>query len=276
MSDGNALIELGKLAEPAKVLIEKVSDAVGGICKPWQIKRIAKAEIEAALIKAEGKLKIDDVEERGLLRVITQAGHRQKNIEQITAKAIPLLNEESMPNQIDDDWLAYFFNKCDLVSDKEMQTVWAKILAEEAKKKGSFNKRSLNLVSTLEKEDAELFSNFCGYVFKYEYYFPIVLDFSNEIYKKNNINFSSLNHLGSIGLITHSMGYEKIELPSEFSFRYFDEIVKFKLRGNNTNLEIGEALLTDIGQQLVTICGAKKVPGFIEYIKKYFGERIIS
>lgn len=49
---GNSLIDLGKLAEPATKLIEKVSDAVGGIAKPWQIKRVASAEAAAAKIAA--------------------------------------------------------------------------------------------------------------------------------------------------------------------------------------------------------------------------------
>ena len=49
MGEGGGLINLGDLSKPATVLIERVSDAVGGIAKPWQIKRIAKAETKADL-----------------------------------------------------------------------------------------------------------------------------------------------------------------------------------------------------------------------------------
>ena len=47
----NSLINLGDLLKPADTLIKKVSNAVGGFFAPWQIKRVAKAEAEAALMK---------------------------------------------------------------------------------------------------------------------------------------------------------------------------------------------------------------------------------
>lgn len=278
MSDGNALIEIGKLAEPAKVLIEKVSDAVGGICKPWQMKRVAKAEVEAAIIKAEGELQITEIEERGLQRLIIQEGKKQQNIEQITAKAIPLLGENSDPNQIEDDWMAHFFSKCDLVSDDEMQSLWAKILAGEATQKGSFKKRSINLVSSLEKEDAHLFTELCGFGFIFGNFTPLVFNPNDEIYNSHNINFSTLNHLDSIGLITFNpiSGYARQNLPSEFTIGYFDEVINIKLKPNESKINIGKVLLTDIGQQLSTICGAKKIPNFIDYVKPKFGERVVN
>ena len=44
MGSNNSIVNLGDLSKPATVLIEKISDAIGGIFKPYQIKRIAKAE----------------------------------------------------------------------------------------------------------------------------------------------------------------------------------------------------------------------------------------
>jgi hypothetical protein len=46
MSD-QSLINLSELSKPATVLIEKISDALGGVFKPFQIVRVAKAEAEA-------------------------------------------------------------------------------------------------------------------------------------------------------------------------------------------------------------------------------------
>jgi hypothetical protein len=48
----HSLINIGELAKPATVLIEKISDAVGEIYKPYQAKRVAKAETEAELTSA--------------------------------------------------------------------------------------------------------------------------------------------------------------------------------------------------------------------------------
>ncbi len=40
MTEGTSLVNIGELSKPATVLIEKISDAVGGIAKPWQIRRV--------------------------------------------------------------------------------------------------------------------------------------------------------------------------------------------------------------------------------------------
>jgi predicted DNA binding CopG/RHH family protein len=50
------------------------------------------------------------------------------------------------------------------VSDEDMQSVWAKILAEEAKKPGSFSKRTVAFVETLDKDEANLFNELCRFV----------------------------------------------------------------------------------------------------------------
>jgi hypothetical protein len=57
----NALVKVEGLTKPATVLIEKISDAVGGIFKPYQIIRVAKAEAEAERIRAESQIEITDL-----------------------------------------------------------------------------------------------------------------------------------------------------------------------------------------------------------------------
>src|ERR1700674_3498245 len=131
---GGGIINLGELSKPATVLIEKISDAVGGIAKPWQTVRVAKAEARADLIRTQTKIEISEIEHRALLRMVREEGKRQENIESITAKAIPHLAPDSKPEEVDDDWITHFFERCRLVSDAEMQSLWAKMLAGEANK----------------------------------------------------------------------------------------------------------------------------------------------
>jgi hypothetical protein len=56
----NSLFNLGDLTKPATVLIEKISDAVGGIFKPHQIVRVAKDEAAADQIRAESQIQISN------------------------------------------------------------------------------------------------------------------------------------------------------------------------------------------------------------------------
>jgi hypothetical protein len=131
MSDPTALISLGDLTKPATVLIEKIAEAVGGGFRPYQIKRVARAEAEADKIKALAGVEISEIQQRALVRMIGEEGKKQKNIEDITAEALPKLNDTAKPEEIENDWLANFFEKCKLISDKEMQSLWASLLATQ-------------------------------------------------------------------------------------------------------------------------------------------------
>src|SRR5690349_16709473 len=107
--EGGPLINFGDLGKPATTLIEKVSDAVGGIAKPWQIRRTAQAEADAEIIRAEARIQISEIERRAIVRMVREEGHKQENIESITGKAIPDLNPDAKPENIEKDWLTHFF-----------------------------------------------------------------------------------------------------------------------------------------------------------------------
>jgi|GEM_PF-4402779 len=69
MDENTSLINIGELSRPATVLIEKISDALGGIFKPYQIVRVAKAEAQADRVKAEGQIEISDLQRRAFHRI---------------------------------------------------------------------------------------------------------------------------------------------------------------------------------------------------------------
>ncbi len=146
MNDLN-LINLGKLTKPADTLVKKVSNAVGGLFASPQIKRIAKAEAEAALIKAQSEIAITDLHRRAVHRWIEEEATQQKNMEDITAKALPQLNANANPDSIEDDWLVNFFDKSRIVSDDEMQGLWSRVLAGEANAPGTYSRRTVNFRS---------------------------------------------------------------------------------------------------------------------------------
>jgi Protein of unknown function (DUF2806) len=119
-----SVVNLGELSKSADILIKKVSSAVGGIFAPWQIKRVAKAETE-----------ITDLHRRAMHRFIEEA-KRQENMEAITERALPQLESGSDPNKMEHDWVTNFFDKSRIVSDSDMQELWARVLAGEATHQG--------------------------------------------------------------------------------------------------------------------------------------------
>ena len=172
-------------------LIEKVSSALGGVFEPWQIKRVAKAEAEASLIKVESEIEITDLHRRAMHRFVEEEANRQENMEEITEKSIPHLDEQSDPSNMEDDWVTNFFDKSRIVSDDEMQTIWANVLAGEANTPGSFSRRTVNLLADLDKRDAELFQTLCRFGWAVGSFTPLVFDSQADIYNDLGINFIS-------------------------------------------------------------------------------------
>lgn len=264
----NSLINLGELSKPATVLIEKISNAVGGICQPWQMKRVAKAEADIAIIHAQTEIQITGLQRRAMQRFIEEETRHQQNIEDITAQAVPQLNEGSEPEAMEDDWISNFFEKSRIVSDKEMQGLWARVLAGEANAPASYSKRTVNFLSDLDKSDARMFAALLGFTVIIGEPTPVVFDSGDAIYNSAGVNFSTLNHLESIGLINFASigGYKKIGLPESFFVTYFGTPILMKIRNEPRNLETGSVLLTSIGQELARIVDARPVDEFFVYL----------
>ena len=265
----NSLIDLGNLSKPADTLIKRVSDAVGGLFAPYQVKRMAKAEAEAAMIKAQSETEITDLHRRAVHRWIEEEAQRQKNMEDITAKALPQLDEKATPDSVEDDWLVNFFDKSRIVSDNEMQELWSRVLVGEANTPGTYSKRTVNFLSDLDKADAELFAKLCGFGWVIGHVVPLVFDFQAEIYNKHGINFNSLSHLESIGLAQFDSVASLVQrnLPKKFAVHYYAKPLKLEMPKDTDNeLGIGRVLLTKIGQELAPICGSESVEGFRDYV----------
>ena len=265
----NSLIDLGNLSKPADTLIKKVSDAVGGLFAPYQVKKMAKAEAEAAMIKAQSETEITDLHRRAVHRWIEEEAQRQKNMEDITAKALPQLDEKATPDSVEDDWLVNFFDKSRIVSDNEMQELWSRVLAGEANTPGTYSKRTVNFLSDLDKADAELFAKLCGFGWMIGDVVPLVFDVRAEIYNKHGINFNSLSHLESIGLIQFNSiaGIKRRNLTKKFAVLYYGKPLTLEMPKDDDNeLGIGKVLLTKIGQELAPICGSESVEGFRDYV----------
>lgn len=276
MGDGNSLINLGDLSKPATVLIEKISGAIGTLYEPVQIKKIAHAEAEAEKIKALSGIEVSEIQQRALARLVQEEGRKQENIENITATATNQLNDDAKPEEMEDDWLSNFFEKCRNVSDKEMQGFWSSLLAGEANSPGSFSKRTVELISTLDKTDANLFTQLCLFSVTGGDIFPLVLDYKADIYKNKGITFSSLNHLDSLGLIKFSnlQTFNLQGLPQDVTLLYFGLPISFKLISkSNNDLEIGHVLLTQAGQQLAPICGAQPDMSFLGYLTEHYKKK---
>ncbi len=277
-----SLIDLSNLGKPATALINKISEGVGTVFEPKQIRRLARAKADAAVIAAEGEIRVQDAHRRALHRWVEEESQRQRNIENITAKALPQLGDSADPQAMDTDWLTNFFDKSRIVTDDEMQNLWSRILAGEATSPGSFSRRTVNCVADIDKPDATLFTMICGFSWHcYGRAVPLVFDLQANIYDRNNLTFESLSHLDSIGLLKfdHLAGFNFTPPDRAFRVSYFDESYLFEIPENaDREVQVGHVMLTQLGAQLAPINGSVSVDGLQEYVldrwKKYGMQRV--
>lgn len=76
-NESTSLVNLGDLAKPATILIEKISDAIGTIYEPTHITRVAKAHATAKIIEAESNIEIAVLQQRALQRFIAEETRKQ-------------------------------------------------------------------------------------------------------------------------------------------------------------------------------------------------------
>jgi hypothetical protein len=266
MGDTNiSLVSFSGLSKPATLLIEKFSDAVGCVYEPTKIRNIAKANADAKLIEAKAQIEITERQQRGLARMFAEEGFKQENMENILSKAIPLLSNDAQPENIEKDWLTHFFDRCRLTSDEQMQELWAKILAGEANEPSKFSKRTVNIVSEINKKDAELFTKLLTFCWKIDgTYTPFIYYIHDGIhektmYKEKGINFKILSHLQDIGLTkdiigVYSNGYVGSWKNNYIDASYYDRHIIMECRLNKMYVKIGDVTLTQAGIELVSVC----------------------
>jgi hypothetical protein len=271
MSDETSLAAAASaLSKPATVLIQKISKAVGILYEPTRIRKEALAEADAAIIKAKAQVAVTEVQARGLLRLIHEEGRRQENIEAITRLALPLLTDDAKPEAIEEDWIVNLFDQGRRISDEEMQSLWAKLLAGEANRPGTFSKRTVNMVASLDKSDAVLFTNLCRCSVMFPGMTPVVFNLQDKIYTDLGLTFETLTHLDSIGLAKFQSltGFIKQGLRQKGFLHYFGEAIYLEFSKESDNqLPIGALLLTSTGEELAAISGATPVPGFADYLR---------
>ncbi len=272
MDTNQSLINLGELAKPATTLIEKISEGIFFIFQPWHKKKMAEADVYEEKLHAMAEIEITVIQRRAMSRFYHEEAKKQNNMENIIAKALPEVTEQAKPDQVENDWIVHFFEKCRLISDDQMQGLWAKILAGQANAPGKYSKKTIDILSSIEKADAILFSKLCSFsVIIMDKILPLIYDINKSIYKENGIDFEPLSHLESLGLIhfDNIRGFRMQKLSQKGFIPYFESRAWIEFQKPEDNeIQLGKVLLTKAGQQLAHISDAQPIDGFIDYLKE--------
>lgn len=270
MGDTNiSFLDLKALSEPASKLIEAVSSAVGVLYEPTRLRRRAKADADAALILAESEGAERGMALRAAERINSREIRRQENIERVIKGALGYLPESVSGEKVDEDWVVQFFDYCQDVGDEEMRSLWAKILAGEVTTPNSYSPRTLHTVKLLRKEDAHLFTRFCGYVWEVgDVAGYIWAGTTDALLASKGLSPKHCIHLQTIGLV-ETFGplqvHEKAPLVASYHSRKYiftlvnspGTVMDMTSKGENPSYRnIGIHLLTEVGRELAPLSAA--------------------
>jgi hypothetical protein len=215
----------------------------------------------------------------------------QNNLESIYGKTYALLENDpdvtpESIGQIEDDWVSFHSARARWVSDQEMQRVWARIFAEEAKKPGSFSRRTMAFVETLEKDEAHLFNELCGFVVYDDVNpSPVLLipyeerpdgEIFNPIFTEHGINQFSMRRLDSIGLVRFTSPFltDSIRVYNSRAvhLRYRDHAERFQLlpmekQPGKFCVYFGCLDFTSLGFALFKLTTPAEIPNYFDYCR---------
>lgn len=249
--------DLAGIEKPAIKLLEIISNTTGVLYEPTRIRRKAKAEADVLIIKEKANIEITEIQQRGLIRLIIEEGQKQENLEKIIDEAILALDDDAAPEHIDRDWLLTFIDKAKNISSEQLQSLWSSILSRESNKTGSISKRTLGLLSTIDKKDADMFTVICQFTIEVSDIHPIIYNFDDEIYKEYGITFNVLSHLDDIGLLRfeHIGEFAATDLKKNAKAYYFGKEIPNAINYEINEIATGRAAFTNIGKELFAISG---------------------
>jgi hypothetical protein len=231
----------------------------------YRIEKLAEANAKAALITDETNA---EIAKRAGVRVMSQEVTRQQNIEHVINTAASQVGNDVSSEPVDSDWRTRFFNKAQDVSTKEMQVIWAKILAEEVTKPDTTSIRTLDVLANISPLEAKIFESACtmltdGYlILKFD---AIILE-STLAFDKD---FDRLRDCGLLRNGTDSVAPIKAQNRSEWRLAVGNDTYSLSKLGSKNDIHFSSYQgypLTTAGVELARILN---IPISQTYVQSY-------
>jgi len=273
----NPIVNLEKLSEPLTKLVEVISNGVGTLYAPFGTVRKAKADAKARIIIARADVEAADIQERARARIEFRESLRQENIERISSQAAIELPKSVSEEPVDPDWTLQYFDYAQDVCDENMQKLWSRILAGEVASPGSYSRRTLQFLRTLDKEEAEAFTKICSIAVTLDSDWKHIIEEkeTEEVIREMFGGSSPIQHFISIGLLLSEASFinplETTGLEiNYFSKKYSLEAPEKRKSKRFSSVEIPFSIrgFSLIGRELASIAGGMPVKGYIERVAK--------
>ncbi|MBQ0932654.1 DUF2806 domain-containing protein [Ideonella alba] len=192
---------LAAVSTPLTKLVETVSAGLGRVYEPTHVRRLARAEGDKMVVLAKAGIEVSEIQQRAAERWLAVEGQRQLNIEAVADKATKELPSSVSDKPVDAGWAARFFDECKDVSDEEMQSMWARLLAGEVAQPGTYSLRTLRVLGTLSQHEASNFGLLCSMTVLGASMTPFFLMERQGFFDDQGLRFNVIQQLEAAGLV---------------------------------------------------------------------------
>ena len=168
-------------------------------------------------------------------------------------------NKADENQKYDFDWYMRFYDIVGNISDEEMQAIWARILAGEIHRKGTYSLQLLDILKNFTQKQTELFNRVCSHCFISgdNVYIPN----DNEYLQFANITYQDILDLDALGFI-NSSGTTSLSVkvqpdrPALFGNDMLRMVIEYNGQGNATQeFSFLQFPFTSAGRELITLIG---------------------
>lgn len=183
--------------------------------------------------------------------------------------AIEQLSKSNHAELVDDDWLSRFMDAAQHVSSKEVQLIWAALLARECNSPGTIPKTLLHTLSFIPPSLAKKFEEICSCNIN-PHNPEVIIDYKNP-QARFHFGFDDLKELERHGLIFFGDALPFSERAAKLLIckDNNDGYVAEPLKAAEKNINIGYVLLTEDGKQLCSILSIRTPDFFDAYIQEF-------
>lgn len=239
----------------------------------WNVKKqnLLESNVTEGETQTDGRaLTVVDKElsERAAQRLVASEVNKQKNMEDVIQRADEILQKEPSneltSEESDQGWVEDCLDGAGKAYNDELKDYWAKLLAGEIKKPGSYSKRTVAFMKSLSQKDAERIRNMCQYVMYSEKNDASILQYDEEMYSFDEIRFlMELRLLDSQSFIVKKYKFDKGE--GHMGFYHGDAGFIIKVKKPNYDLPV--YTFTELGLEVLSIID--DMPTNIDNLKNF-------
>lgn len=202
---------------------------------------------------------------------------------EINASKAILLAEEQLANdlqepverQVDEDWLLLWREHAGKVSTEDLQRMWGSVLAGEIKAPGSYSIRTMELLKTLSKPEAELISKVASYVIDGR-----IARSQNDFLTSKGVSFSMLLRLQEMGVVSgveatglHTNYRSLIEGKFLHGLVSHNKVLIVEHDDPTQTLKFEVYILTEVGRQILGLGSFEPDVEYLRLVGKVFIEK---